>query len=35
MRKSRVDDLEAMDIEHGEVNNVTVITNELHIIHVG
>lgn len=34
MRKSRVDDLEAMDIEHGEVN-VTVITNELHIIHVG
>lgn len=31
MRKSRVDDLEAMDIDHGEVMNAAEFVYELHI----
>lgn len=33
MRKSRVDDLEAMDIDHGEVNDATCGIYHLHSAH--
>lgn len=34
MRKSRVDDLEAMDVDHGDVNMTIYHTSSTHLKHV-